>query len=644
MGRMTERSRDDVLEYVKTLVEAGYPWEMVQVRYTIGGDNGPVDPQLPDFVKAWNETFEWPRLVINTAEAMFAEFERRYGATLPTRSGDMTPYWEDGAISTAGEESLVRASARRLVQAETLWSLRDPKTFPSAEAAEAWRNVLLWHEHTWGAADSISQPDRADVVAQWTYKRQFALEADRQSNALLQKALAAAPLSTTAAGPVIVDVVNTLSWPRKGLVVLDTALAEGRDRVSLATGRLLSSQRLSDGRLAVFMDNVPAFGAARIRIERGPAAAPKASQVRVIGTSIDNGLVRAAMDDTTGDIKSLQLSLSPGSPPGGRQKAEFVSGAQGLNSYLYVPGRNPGDARPAGRSRISVEESGPLVATLRVESEAPGTRSLVRRVTVVAGDPTVHIEDVLDKLAVRTKESAHIAFPFNLPGATVRADEGAAIVVPDINQVDGSCRDFIGVHSTVDIANAKLGVALATLDAPLVEMGAITDERQDPKTRVRSWPTKTAPGSTIYAYLLNNYWHTNYKADQEGPLTFRVVLRPHAGRASSLRRFGQDCEQPLLVRPVAAGTPVVRAAFSIESAAAVVSSVRYETTAAAFVLRLYNPSERETSARIVSNVAGSGLRVEVAAEDRAATRMVGGRIVLKPFATALVRVTVPVTR
>ena len=44
MGRMTDRSRDDVLAYVRALAEDGYPYDMVQVRYTIGGDNGPVDP------------------------------------------------------------------------------------------------------------------------------------------------------------------------------------------------------------------------------------------------------------------------------------------------------------------------------------------------------------------------------------------------------------------------------------------------------------------------------------------------------------------------------------------------------------------------------------------------------------------------
>ena len=53
---------------------------MIQVRYTVGGDNGPVDRGAARFVARWNERFETPRLVIDTADAMFAEFERRHGA------------------------------------------------------------------------------------------------------------------------------------------------------------------------------------------------------------------------------------------------------------------------------------------------------------------------------------------------------------------------------------------------------------------------------------------------------------------------------------------------------------------------------------------------------------------------------------
>ena len=234
---------------------------MVQVRYTIGGDNGPTDPKLPGFVKTWNETFESPRLVINTADALFEEFERRYGAKLPEMRGDMTPYWEDGAVSTAAEEAMVRAAARRLQQAETLWAMRNPPRFPAQAFSDAWRQVLLWHEHTWGAADSIGQPDRKDVVDQWVYKRAFALESDKRSRALLD---AAAPPP----GPAF-DVVNTLSWSRDAVVFLPAAATKGRDRVVDAAGRTVQSQRLGDGRLAARV-LVPALGAIRIRCVPGP--------------------------------------------------------------------------------------------------------------------------------------------------------------------------------------------------------------------------------------------------------------------------------------------------------------------------------------------------------------------------------------
>lgn len=38
---------------------------------------------------------------------------------------------------------------------------------------------------------------------------------------------------------------------------------------------------------------------------------------------------------------------------------------------------------------------------------------------------------------------------------------------------------------------------------------------------------------TFFSYVMNNYWHTNYKADQDGPVTFRYALRPHGARSST---------------------------------------------------------------------------------------------------------------
>ena len=61
--------------------------------------------------------------MIATTGEMFREFERRYGDVIPSIGGDFTPYWEDGAGSTSRETAMNRASAERLMQAETYSSL-----------------------------------------------------------------------------------------------------------------------------------------------------------------------------------------------------------------------------------------------------------------------------------------------------------------------------------------------------------------------------------------------------------------------------------------------------------------------------------------------------------------------------------------
>ncbi len=159
MGSLAKAPGYRIFEYMDELEEKGYPYSMVQVRYTVGGDNGPPDPGLADTVKRWNETYASPKIVIATASEMFAELERRHGKSLPEVRGDLTGYWEDGAASSAKETAMSRTSAGRLVQAESLWSILGRPGFSAEKDEEAWRQVVLFSEHTWGAHDSVSNPD-----------------------------------------------------------------------------------------------------------------------------------------------------------------------------------------------------------------------------------------------------------------------------------------------------------------------------------------------------------------------------------------------------------------------------------------------------------------------------------------------------
>ena len=102
-----------------------------------------IDEQTVAKAMAWNAKYAAPRVVIGLAGEYFAAFEQRHGAKLPVASGDLTPYWEDGAASSALETAMNRASADRLTQAETLFAMFNPKAYPAEDFYQAWRNVIL---------------------------------------------------------------------------------------------------------------------------------------------------------------------------------------------------------------------------------------------------------------------------------------------------------------------------------------------------------------------------------------------------------------------------------------------------------------------------------------------------------------------
>jgi hypothetical protein len=583
-GDLTRLGDEKILKLMRRLDDASYPYEILQLPYTIGGDNGPPDPRLPDFVKVWNDRYESPRLILATHAQMFAEFERRYGSSLPTFQGDFTPYWEDGAASSAAETALNRRAADRLVQGEALWAMLAPGSYPAGDYDVAWRNIILWDEHTWGAHNSVSDPDLPSVKEQWRIKRQFALDADRMSQALLlrlpgRQAGAQAPLGETA-----IDICNTHSWPRTDVVFLPATQAKIGDAVFDDKGNALPSQRISTGELAVRVEDVPPLSARRIVVRPGKAL--NQGNCRATGTALSNSLLSVSLDPGTGVIRSLLVQ--------GRQ-VELVDRLQyaGLNQYLYVAGKDPREARSLSGVRIRVKESGSLVASLLVEAQAPGCAGYGAEIRLLDGIGRVDIIHAIDKLAVRTKEAVHVAFPFQVPGGQLRYDVAYGIVRPEADQLPGSCKNFFSLQSWADVSNADSGVTWASPDAPLIEIGSITAEQP--------WAQATASATTLYSYLMNNYWHTNYKADQEGPASFRYSILPHGSFVpEEAVRFGRDMREPLLALPADPASSVQAPLFLLQPPQVLVSSIR-PLGQDAWLVCLYNPSEGARDAAFAWN-------------------------------------------
>ena len=613
-----------LFDYLSRLTNSEYPYNMVQLRYSIGGDNGPPDPDLSEFVKNWNAKYAYPKLIVATTTEMFQEFERRNGNKLPRIRGDFTPYWEDGAGSSAAETTINRNAAERLVQAETLWAMLHPSDYPAEQFYEAWRNVILYDEHTWGAHCSISQPDSDFTKAQWKIKQAFALNAEVQSYNLLNNALAGH--QTTQKNVAAVDVFNTLSWTRTDLVTLPKSVTVPGDVIKDVDGQTVKSQRLSTGELVFLAEDVAPFSARRFTFHPGDASA--SGKATAEGTKLSNDTIWLNINTTTGAIQSLKWK---------ERDAEFVDrkAGLGLNDYFYVAGREPKDPQRNGAVKIRVKETGPLVASLLIESDAPGCNKLSREVRLIDGIDRVDMMNVIDKQKIYKQEAVHLAFDFNVPDGVMRMDTPWAVVRPEADQLPGACKNYFTVQRWVDISNADIGVTLATPDAPLVEVGAITN---DPRGKTVGWIAKLEPSTTLYSYVMNNYWETNYKAGQEGPTTFRYSIMPHeALDCAAAARFGAERSQPLIVVPVDEKTPVQPSALKVEPTGIVVTAFKPATDGKDRIVRLFNAGGKAEKVRLTwTNPASVTTWRSNLAEEKG-PRLIGP-VEMKPFEIVTLRI------
>jgi hypothetical protein len=622
---------------MRRLEEARSPYRQVQLPYTINGDNGPNDPSLSDFVRDWNARYVSPRLIVATHARMFRDLEAQEGRGLPVASGDFTTYWDDGVASTAAEVSLARRASDRLAQAEAVWAMRDPAGFPADAFVAAWREVVLWDEHTWGAAASVETPDAPDVRAQWAYKRAFVLRADTLSRRLLARALEGPAV------PNAFDVVNTSSWARTDLVVVPAELSRAGDRVLDAERRVVPSQRMAAGALAVLVRDLPPLTARRFAVTPGQwrdpvesawsrvrASSPssvRASAGPMVRSSawpvLESDRLRLTIDTASGAIASLVWK------PRGVELVDRRA-RRGLGEYLYVLGKDSSAARGVSDVRYSATLAPPpLVAWQSFRADAPGARSFTEEIRVVAGLDRVDLVIRFDKLPVRDKEAVHIAFPFQVPGGQVRFDVASGIVRPDSEQLRGSLRNFVTVQGWADVSNDSVGVTWATPDAPLVEVGGIFAELP--------WMRAIPRTQTLLSYAMNNYWHTNFKAEQGGPVEFRFALRPHGPYSpEDAVRFGMEQRAPLLVVPALRAARPVPPLLTVSPAVVVVTSIRPTSDGLGWLVQLQNTSDEPQQVRLAwRGGAATPMSLSDSAERPGAP--VRGAVPLPARGTAIVR-------
>jgi len=509
------------------------PYDLFAMTWSMA-DNCVIDADLPEAVKAWNEKYAYPHLVISGSKTILDAYEKKYGAVIPEYRGDFTEFWTNGLGADAASVGAGRKGKEALIQAETVWSMLQPAKMPQQQFDSAWENCLLSAEHTWGAQNSNSLLARQVEKI----KASYFTGAGGQSAALIHEALR--PYRDTMARGFCV--INTLSWNRTGLVTLTKAQTAGVDRLLDDQQQPVLSQRLSNGELIFLARDIPALGSRYYTIRPGLPGTIAAMAIAPTGMQSDSLVLE--LDTASGNISSIK-SRADG--------YEYVNAAAGINSYSYVSGVYNGQDQPKPALTVenvsfSIKEKGPLLVSLLVRSKAPGVQYFDREIRLYNHSRTVEIENTLSKIPTRNKESIHIGFSFAIPGGVSRMEMPWSIVMPNTDQLPGANKNWFAFQRWADVSNTGHGVTWSAIESPLIEWGELSGNILDGARQHWLWKKELAASSTLYSFILNNHWDTNFPLEQGGIIKESYSMQFHNGYdAVAASRFGLEAHRPLLV-------------------------------------------------------------------------------------------------
>jgi alpha-mannosidase len=516
----------------------------------------------PEFIAKWNATYSYPKFILSSFPDYFHYLEQNFASQLATVSGDGGPYWEDGVGSDAKNTAIDRNNQSRAVAAEELSTvsryLNPSLAVPKQLLDRIWTNLLLYAEHTWASWDSVYRPDSQESVSQLATKDAYVAVSDEAVNALARQSLSQiADQIHLPAGSLVV--FNSLSWPRSALVELDlergTVVTEypGKAPVPIEILREGAGYR----HVRFLAADVPAMGFKCYALEArgGQSEAPSAAvkEMAVADTDrIENGYYRVQVDASTGAVKSIfdkQLN---------RELVDSASPYR-FNQYLYVEGGGKPPTQivymrkslPLAELKVTPSHEGrfighrrtPFGQILEVESKGMHTPSVRSEILLYDSEKKIEFVNHITKESVRDKEAVYFAFPVAAQKPSFRYEIQNGSVDPSKDMLKGAGLEWFSVGHWVKTSGGDSEVAIVPVDAPLVTLGDINRG---------VWPEEFAPkSSAVFSYLFNNYWHTNYRAEQGGQSTFRYMMTSGASLSEAeLARFGRGAMTPLEVDQV----------------------------------------------------------------------------------------------
>jgi alpha-mannosidase len=516
------------------------------ILYGTQVENTDLFPQQSELAGKWNDLYAYPHLQYSGFKDALENIKAQFGDNIPTIRGDGGPYWEDGIGSDAYYAAMERWNEGRAPSAEklaTLSSLVNPNLTPDREAiGRMWTNIVLMDEHTWDSYNSTTDPASMEATQQLAIKDQYAVNAAAAADFLAQNNMASI-VNAIPAGTGSLVVFNTLNWKRNGRVGVD--IAKDQEIVDLATGQAVPFEVVNRGdnfrHVRFEATDVPAVGYKVFEVRQEQKAAP-AGEAKQKTTTMESQFYKVELDASTGAIrriydKQLQRELVNQHSPYRFGQYLYVSGGDkspnSILQYSHVYPKADLVVHPSERGSVISVEHVPGGWVARLQSQDTNTPSIATEIRLSDTEKKIEIVENVEKKSVLNREAVYFAFPFAMEQPQFRYEIQNGVVDPANDMYPGAGHEWFSVQHWVSVQQDGVAGTVMPLDASLVTLGDINRGE---------WPDTFGkrPG-TVFSYVMNNYWDTNYRAAQGGHFQFHYVITSAPSiDAPSLSRMGWE--------------------------------------------------------------------------------------------------------
>ena len=577
-GCWSPSSYQDVLNELPGMLapieESGCPFSVMRYGGYGCGDNTPPDVRVSHIAREWNSKWAYPKLIVATNSMFFENLEKECSDLRVFRGELPHTDYVVGAISTAKETGINRITHDKLHTAEklaTIASLVGDCQYPAEQIRDAYDNLLLYDEHTWGMSHQIGEVQDWD----WSDKSRCAYKAAGLTQSILDSSpdRITSKIELKEEGVHIVvfnslsfqrtDVVNTPGFFGEELFVLideDTGeevpyqiveLDSPQAPVPYSAGRYARGQfnRPELFELVFVAENVPPLGYKTYRLapkEKGDRG-DFASNVLVNEASLENRFFKVTLNPQTGTIESIYDK---------EQRRELVDkeAPHQFNQFIARWVKTGEEVSPSS-SNIQKGQDGPVYGSLMVSGSGDGCPQRTQEIVLYDKIKRIDIRNRLLKDSTPAME-IYFAFPFLMENPRFRFEGSNSVIEPLVDQFPGSNSDYYTMQHWADVSDGEMGVTFSSIEAHLVEFGGLwpgyVSQAHHGFTPPYFEHEFLKPGELtkghIYSYVIDSNFRTNFQPTQQGDMLFRYSITTHEGewKEGRPRDFGWAISNPLI--------------------------------------------------------------------------------------------------